>query len=86
MSKIREPVRGTALGRGPSAQAIARLEQKLKDLPVIGSLVNFINLDAQGRAVIKAKPERVVRKIEPSQIRGALPAPAVAATQQEQEE
>ena len=69
VTKLREPVRGTALGRGPSAQAVARLEQKLKDIPLLGSLVNFINLDVQGRAALKASPERVVQKALPSPTR-----------------
>jgi hypothetical protein len=59
VSKLREPVRGTALGKGPSAQAIKSLEQRLKNLPVIGSLVDFVDLDVQGRMAIKAKPEKV---------------------------
>lgn len=56
ISKIREPVRGTALGRGPSAQAIARLESKLSELPILGALVQFIDIDAQGRMALKANP------------------------------
>lgn len=89
IAKLREPVRGTAMGRGPSAQAIGRLEQKLKDLPVIGSLIDFINVDAQGRAVLKAAPERVKpvieRNIPLAQARQALALPAAAAAQQEQQ-
>ena len=86
VTKLREPVKGTALGRGPSAQAIGRIEQKLKDLPILGSLINFINLDAQGRMVIKARPARVKQTIDVSPLRGALTAPAVALTQQEEQE
>jgi hypothetical protein len=87
IAKIREPVRGTALGRGPSAQAIGKLEQKLKDLPVLGGLVDFINIDAQGRAVIKAKPTPIKPpRIEaPEAIRAITPAAAALTAQQEQQ-
>jgi len=65
VAKLREPVRGTQQGRGPSAQAIAKLEQRLKELPVMGSIVNFINLDAQGRIALKAAPARMARQALP---------------------
>lgn len=79
VAKLREPVRGTALGRGPSAQAIGKLEQKLKDLPVLGSLVDFINLDAQGRAVLRARPTPVRQTMEiPTGVRQAVITPAVS--------
>ena len=85
VSKLREPVRGTALGRGPSAQAIGRLEQKLKDLPVIGSLVDFINVDAQGRAVLKAKPTPIQLPTPRTALPQVVAPVAAAATQQEQQ-
>mgnify|MGYP000633726395 FL=1 len=86
VASLREPVRGTALGRGPSAQAIGKLEQRLKNLPILGSLVDFINLDAQGRAVLKAKPTPIAARgtISPAARQAAI-APAVAITQQEQQ-
>ena len=63
VTELREPVRGTALGKGPSAQAIAKLEKTLKDLPVLGALVDFIDVDTAGRAVIKAKPRQIEREV-----------------------
>lgn len=83
VAKLREPVRGTALGRGPSAQAIARLEKRLADLPGIGSLVNIINLDAQGKLALKASPERIAPKALPSPA-AAAPAAAALAIQEEE--
>jgi hypothetical protein len=65
VTKLREPVRGTALGRGPSAQAIARLEKKLADLPIVGNLVEFIDVDVQGRTALRAKPTITPRQIGP---------------------
>jgi len=86
VSRIREPVRGTALGRGPSAQAIAGLEKRLSDLPVIGNLVQFLNIDAQGRMLIKSNPKRLQTITPSSTGRAALVAPAGAiAAQQEQQ-
>ncbi len=83
VTKLREPVRGTALGRGPSAQAIARLEQKLRELPALGALVKLINIDASGRAALKARPTPIITPALPSPARAAI-APAVAAVQGEQ--
>ena len=80
VSKLREPVRGTALGRGPSAQAIGRLEQKLKQSPLFGSIVDIINIDSSGRAVIKASPKRKAIS-PPSSISQAAGATGVALTQ-----
>lgn len=80
VSKLREPVSGTALGKGPSAQGIAALEKKLANLPVIGALVDFIGIDASGRIALKAAPTpkgRVVSTVEKA-ARGTL-APAAAA-------
>lgn len=59
VAKLREPVRGTALGRGPSAQAISRIESLLKKIPLAGGLFEFVDFDAQGRAIIKAKPDNI---------------------------
>jgi hypothetical protein len=58
VSKLREPVRGTALGKGPSGQAVASLEARLKEVPVLGFLVDVINIDAAGRAALKGKPRK----------------------------
>lgn len=61
-SKIREPVRGTALGRGPSAQAIDSINRRLDKIPVIGDLVESIQLSRQGKVVLNgsATPPRAV--------------------------
>jgi hypothetical protein len=60
VAKLREPVRGTALGRGPSAQGIAqaagRIEKKLADLPLLGALVDLIDVDVSGRVALRAQP------------------------------
>ena len=81
VSKLREPVRGTALGKGPSAQAIQSLENRVRNLPLVGSIIDFIDFDSAGRAVIKSNPTKQIRprtnleKVIP----GAFTVPAVAA-------
>lgn len=88
VAKLREPVRGTALGRGPSAQAVARLESKLRDLPILGSLVDLINIDAQGRVALRANPARLATPAPrlPSSLSQAAGAGAVATTLPEEEQ
>jgi len=79
VAKLREPVRGTALGQGPSAQAIiARLEERAKKVPVVGSIVDVIDIDAAGRASIKGKPTKTAKRIGPSSVRALISAPTVA--------
>lgn len=79
VSGLREPVRGTALGRGPSAQAIKKIEEQLKKVPIFGSLVDFVDFDASGRAVLRSNPQRIAEKtinapIGISQVGGAVAA------------
>lgn len=84
ISKLREPVRGTALGKGPSAQAIKSLEDRVRNLPLLGSLIDFVDFDAQGRAVIRSNPNRVIRQRTNLEkiIPGAISVPLIAAEQQ----
>ena len=72
VSRLREPVRGTQQGRGPSAQAIAKLEEKLKAVPMLGALVDFIDIDSAGRAVLKASPKKARRDILTPQAQAAF--------------
>jgi len=62
VSKLREPVRGTALGKGPSAQAIQSLENRARGLPLVGGLVDFIDFDSAGKVVVRSNPARKLRK------------------------
>jgi hypothetical protein len=42
LAELREPVRGTALGRGPSAQAVERLERSIMSrIPAAGPIYDF---------------------------------------------
>jgi hypothetical protein len=88
VAELREPVRGTAVGRGSSAQAIAKLENKLKGIPLMGALVQLINVDAQGRIALRASPERVLPPVTPSPTRtgAAQAAGAVGVSQLPQDQ
>ena len=53
VAKLREPVRGTALGKGPSAQAIADIESLLNKVPLAGDFLVDVVIDSRGKAVLK---------------------------------
>jgi len=87
VSKIREPKRGTALGRGPSAQAIGRLEEVLKRIPLIGNVFEGIGVAADGR--IALRPPSLQAPLQPTQAARAIPLalpaiPAAIAAQEQQ--
>ena len=56
-SKLREPVRGTALGKGPSAQAIKGLSNAVNRIPILNSVFSgafeLISTDVAGRSVLR---------------------------------
>ncbi|MCK5609383.1 hypothetical protein KAR91_46350 [Candidatus Pacearchaeota archaeon] len=84
VSKLREPVRGTALGKGPSAQAVKSLEDRVRNLPLVGSIIDVIDFDAQGRAVIRSNPVKTIRQRSNLEkiIPGAISVPLIAAENQ----
>lgn len=84
VTKIREPVRGTAIGRGPSAQAISRIERKLKDIPWLGQVFDIV--DIEGRSALRAKPKAIRTPARRTAIAPLTAPAAVAATQQEQQQ
>lgn len=59
LAKLREPVRGTAMGRGPSAQAIKALEDKISGYPLIGGLWNAIKTGRQTSAALNPTAKTV---------------------------
>lgn len=83
VGKLREPVRGTALGRGPSAQAIGRLALTLNKLPLLGDIIEAISVDQKGRLAVKTAVKRLPKSGSP--ISQAAGVGAVAATNQENE-
>ena len=58
VSRLLEPVRGTALGKGPTAQAIESLQRRIDKIPVLNVFVD-LQLDGSGK-ILKGKP--VVRQ------------------------
>lgn len=87
VSKLREPKRGTALGLGPSAQAIGKLEAVVKRIPLLANVFEGLATDAQGRIVVR--PPSLQAALRPSEaaraIPLALPAAAPAIISQEQQ-
>jgi len=61
VTRLREPVNRTGMGKGPSAQGmtIARLEKFMRDAPIFGKVFKWANIDLEGRAMIKASPEKI---------------------------
>lgn len=71
VAKLREPVRGTALGKGPSAQAVEGLRDALSKSPVVGKLIDTILVGRDGNLVLQSS-------IAPVSIRGSAPASSLA--------
>lgn len=72
VAKFREPRKFTGQGFGPSSKAVLSLEKKLSDLPLIGSVFGFLDVDAAGRLATRSKAQRVVVPVSGSQTRQAL--------------
>lgn len=86
VSKLREPVVGTAIGEGPSGAAINkqanRLMNALDKLGVISDAIESVSVNAQGRVAVKPKPDKIVRPIAGSVVRPAIALGGAAATTQ----
>ena len=86
ITKIMEPVPGTALGRGPSAQAVNNLmdsvKRRIERIPILNA---FIDIDFDPtKGALMAKP---TQKFIPQPIATqALPFAGVAATQIERDQ
>lgn len=71
VAKFREPRKLTAQGFGPSAKAVLSLEKKLSDLPLIGSVFGFLDIDSAGRLATRSKAQKIIQPISGSQARQA---------------
>lgn len=80
IAELREPVRGTALGQGPSAQAVGKLRAELRQNSLLANVVDSISFDSKGRAAVRARPEKVINPIKGSTGRQAIALGAGAAT------
>lgn len=76
VAKLREPVRGTALGKGPSAQAIASLGDRLANNSIIGALFESISVGKNGKVVLNGKVE--IPEVRNVSSPAGLAVPAVA--------
>ncbi len=82
VSKLREPVRMTQQGRGPSAQAVERLAKAMERLPLVAdSFRGAANRIANNRALELPEPVRnnLLRSLQPGATAGAI-----VATQEKQ--
>ena len=80
VAQMREPVRGTALGRGPSAQAVSRVTDAIKRLPLIAAYFSDIGekiATYQGGRQAVSQPQ-LIQRLRPSEL-SILSPPAVAA-------
>jgi hypothetical protein len=84
VSKLREPVRGTALGRGPSAQAIGRLENVVKRIPLIANVFEGIATGTAGRIALRQPSLTAPLRTLPAGVTAALPAVGAIAAQEQQ--
>jgi len=79
VSRLREPVRGTQQGLGPSAQAVKTLTDQVRDNPLFRAIIDTVTLDSNNRAVLKASPKlKDITTLSPT--RTALAAGAGAST------
>ena len=84
VTSLREPKAGTALGLGPSAQAIGKLERTLKKLPLIGDAFEGLESSVGGRIAL-SQPS-LAAPLQPSKLtQGITPAliPAALATEEQ---
>lgn len=81
VSKLREPVRGTALGRGPSAQAVERAIQRI---PLLNSVFEGIATGTAGRLALRQPSLTAPLRTLPAGATAALPAVGAIAAQEQQ--
>jgi hypothetical protein len=82
IAAFREPRKMTERGFGPSAKAVLSLEKKLSDLPLIGSVFGFMDLDPSGRLAVRSQAQKITKPIAGSQIRQAAALGGAAASTQ----
>jgi len=82
IAKLREPVRGTALGKGPSAQAIQSLERNILKSPLLNDIWKGLtraiseNVRSRGALTIPAPSANIRTTLRPLPAAAAVLAPA----------
>lgn len=68
-AKVREPVRGTALGKGPSAQALTGINAQLKKYPAVKNIVESIERNREGQVILNGTVEapKIPRRLIPGE-------------------
>jgi hypothetical protein len=85
IAKLREPVRGTALGRGPSAQAVDKIVSTFDKGGIINDIIRIVTLDKDGKAVLKANAAiKDITPISPARTAAAVGGASLAAPEQDQ--
>lgn len=86
VTRMLEPVSGTALGEGPTGVAVNRLRQQLSKLGILSDIVDQIVISSNGKLAVRAAPEKVINPVSGSALRQAagLGAAALATQQAEQ--
>jgi hypothetical protein len=80
ISQLRQPVRGTALGDGPTGAAVNKLRAELRKGSIVANLADTVSFDSKGRAALRAAPQAIKKPVRGSAGRLAITAPAAAAT------
>ena len=85
IAKLREPVRGTALGRGPSAQAVDKIVSTFDKGGIINDIIRIATFDKDGKAVLKANAAiKDITPISPVRTAAAVGGAALAVPEQDQ--
>lgn len=88
VSKVREPVRGTALGKGPSAQAIQGLSKAVNRIPLLNSVFGgageLVASDIGGRAALRQPNLTPLQPTSPRLPLASAAAVPLLSTEQEQ--
>lgn len=58
-----QPVRGTGLGKGPSAQAVRDLDSLIRRVPFLGEALDKVKIDRAAGNILKGKPATIPRKV-----------------------
>ena len=83
--KLLQPVRGTGIGKGPSAQALEnQLSRMLTRLPFIGDIIGDIRVTGETRKLLKARPSK--RAVPTQSLPSTVPATTGIASESTKED
>lgn len=85
VTKLLEPVSGTALGEGPTGAAVNRLRKQISKLGILSDVIDQVVISQNGKLAIRAAPEKVINPVSGSAFRQAAGLGAAAAATQQAE-